>query len=342
MTLWSLPGSHSKQEILIVSDHKPRHFAADLGRFASRADVFLILLAFVIVASLASPDFLTAGNIRNLLSQAALLGVLAIAQFLVVISGGFDLSVAAVMALASVLLARYSGAGLPAAALLGLGAGLVCGLVNGMTVTKGRVQPLIATLAMMGIARGLAFTVSQQSILVKSPELDQIRSWDGFLTVPTIIWLVLVVAATWWCRGTRQARHAYAVGGNEITARLAGVAADRIKIGIYTAAGTLSGVAGLLLVIRSGSGVPSVGVGWELDSIAAIVIGGARLFGGEGNLLKAMAGVLIYQLIANIMNLVGVDPFYQGIVRALVIIIAVGLSVLRKTRAEHRQIQGRL
>lgn len=342
MTSSLLPRSHSKPGITIGGGRKSQGMAASLGRFISQADVFLILLVFVIIASFASPVFLTAANISNLLGQAALLGILAIAQFLVVITGGFDLSVAAVMALASVLLARYSAAGLPAAALLGLCAGLVCGLANGLTVTKGRVQPLIATLAMMGIARGLAFTVSQESILVKSPLLDQIRSWDGFLTVPSIIWLVVVVIAAWWSRRTRQARHAYAIGGNEITARLAGVAADRIKIAIYAASGALSGLAGLVLVIRSGSGVPSVGVGWELDSIAAIVIGGASLFGGEGNLLKAMAGVLMYQLIANIMNLVGVDPFYQGIVRALVIILAVGLSVLRKTRTERRQIQGNL
>jgi ribose/xylose/arabinose/galactoside ABC-type transport system permease subunit len=337
-----LPRSDGELNLAAPEIGRSRRFAANVLRLGSQADAFLILLAFAVVASLASPNFLTAANISNLLSQAALLGILAIAQFIVVISGGFDLSVAAVMALASVLLARFSVVGLPLAALMGLGAGLVCGLINGLAVTAGRVQPLIATLAMMGIARGLAFTASEQSILVKSPLLDQIRSWSGFLTVPTIVWFVVVIIAAWWCHGTRQARHTYAIGGNEITARLAGVAADRIKIGIYTTAGALAGLAGLILVIRSGSGVPSVGVGWELDSIAAIVIGGARLFGGEGSLLKAMAGVLIYQLIANIMNLVGVDPFYQGIVRALVIILAVGLSVLRQTHAERRQIQGRL
>ncbi len=171
--------------------------------------------------------------------------------------------------------------------------------------------------------------------------LAALRGFDSLATVPILVWLVVVVAAAFWFRTARAALHVYAVGGNEQTARLAGVAADRIKIGVFTASGFLSGLAGIVLVIRSSSGVPLGGIGWELDSIASIVIGGTNLFGGEGRVLHAMAGVVIYQLIANVMNLAGVDPFYQDILRAAVIILAVGLSILRQRAASRRMILGR-
>lgn len=313
-----------------------------LRQTLARNDVYLIFAGLAVVAALVSPNFLSAGNIRNLLTQSALLGIISIGQFAVVVAGGFDLSVASVMALASVLLAATAKTiGFVPAAGLALLAGAACGAFSGLVITKGRVQPLIATLAMMGIARGLAFSVSQKSILVSDPVLDALREIDGFITVPMVVWLVALVAAVFWFRSTRQALHVFAIGGNEQTARLAGVAVDAVKIGVYTASGALSGLAGIVLVIRSSSGVPLGGIGWELDSIASIVIGGTNLFGGEGRLLHAMAGVVIYQMIANVMNLAGLDPYYQNIVRAAVIIIAVGLSILRQRNAGRRALIGR-
>jgi ribose/xylose/arabinose/galactoside ABC-type transport system permease subunit len=314
--------------------------ALGLRHALARNDVFLIFIGLAVVASLVSPAFLTVDNIGNLLTQSALLGILSIGQFLVVVVGGFDLSVAAVMALASVLLARNVSLGFAAAALLAIATGGACGLVNGLVVTKGRVQPLIATLAMMGIARGLAFSVSEKSILVHSPLLDDLRALDGLISTPTIVWAIVFIIAAVWLGSTRQALHVYAIGGNEQTARLAGVAVDRIKIGVFTASGALSGLAGVVLVIRSSSGVPLGGIGWELDSIASIVIGGVNLFGGEGRIAHAMVGVLIYQMIANVMNLAGLDPFYQNIVRAAVIIVAVGLSIFRQRDAGRRVLLG--
>jgi ribose/xylose/arabinose/galactoside ABC-type transport system permease subunit len=239
------------------------------------------------------------------------------------------------------VLARYASIGLAPVAVIALAVGAACGLFNGLVVAKGRVQPLIATLAMMGIARGVAFSVSEKSILVNDPMLRALRAMDGFLSVPTLVWVVVVTGAVVWFRTTRQALHVFAIGGNEQTARLAGVATERIKISVYTVSGMLSGLAGIVLVIRSSSGVPLGGVGWELDSIASIVIGGTSLFGGEGRLLHAMAGVIVYQMIANVMNLAGLDPFYQNIVRAAVIILAVGVSILRQRNAGRRAIVGR-
>jgi ribose transport system permease protein len=313
----------------------------DWRGWLARYDVFVILGGFVVLASLISPTFLTTGNLGNLLTQSALLGILAVAQFLVVVSGGFDLSVAAVMALASLVFASTIGYGAVPAAMLAILAGGTCGLFSGVVIAKGRVQPLLATLAMMGIARGLALSISERSILVNDPTVAALRGLGGVISVPTLVWIVVMTFAALWFACTRQALHIYAIGGNEATARLAGVHVQRMKIGVYTASGLLAGLTGVVLVIRSSSGVPLGGMGWELDTIAAIVIGGTNLFGGEGRLLRAMAGVLIYQMIANAMNLSGLDPFYQDIVRAGVIVAAVGLSIYRQRRAGRRIAQGR-
>ncbi|MCO5066571.1 MAG: ABC transporter permease [Rhizobiaceae bacterium] len=299
-----------------------------------RNDVFVILVGFALLASLFIPAFPTLNNLGNLFTQSALLGLLAIAQFLVVVSGGFDLSVAAVMAFSSLVFAHFVGLGFVPAALLAVLAGGACGLFNGLVITKGRVQPLIATLAMMGIARGLALSISEKSILVNDATVAALRGFSvGMLSTPTLVWFAALAVAVAWLRLTRQALHLYAVGGNEVTARLAGVAVDRIKLGVYVASGLLSGLTGVVMVVRSSSGVPLGGMGWELDTIASIVIGGVNLFGGEGRLMRAMAGVMIYQMIANVMNLSGLDPFYQDIVRAGVIVAAVGLSIFRNRKA---------
>jgi ABC-type sugar transport system ATPase subunit/ribose/xylose/arabinose/galactoside ABC-type transport system permease subunit len=311
---------------------------SSIGRFALENDAFVVLLCFFIGASLFAHDFLTWLNLGNLLSQSAMLGILSIGQFLVVVVGGFDLSVAAVMAFSSVLIARYAGTNLGLAVSLALIASLACGLVNGLSVTKGRVQPLIATLAMMGVARGLAFTVSEKGLLVSNSLLAHFSSPSGGLSAPTLIWFFLVAVFWLLLRQTRFGLHVYAIGGGETTSHLAGINETRIKLTIYALSGLVSGIAGLVLVLRTTSGAPTVGTGWELDTIAAIVIGGTRLFGGEGSLLKAMAGVLIYQIIANFMNLTGLDPFYQSIVRALLIIFAVGLGILREMQTERRTV----
>ncbi|MBV8276502.1 MAG: ABC transporter permease [Verrucomicrobia bacterium] len=266
------------------------------------------------------------------MSQCSLVGLLALGQYLVVLIGGFDLSVAGIMALGSVLVAWIAPHSVSLAALAALATGAALGFVSGLAVTLGRVPPLIATLGVMGIARGLAFAVTEKSILVPASILAPLQASFGVLGGPTIVWILLIVVFGWYLGRTRVGRHLYAIGGNEQTARLAGIEVDRLKVFIYTLAGSLSGLAGIALVIRSSSGVPHAGANWELDTIAAIVIGGTRLFGGECNVVNAMVGVLIYQMIGNIMNLVSLNPYYQDIVKAAVIIAVVGTSVTRNCR----------
>lgn len=189
--------------------------------------IFLFLLLLVVTASIASPAFLTPFNIKNLLRQTALVGTLALAQYLVVLIGGFDLSVAAIMALGSVLVAWIMPTSGPLAVVVAIATGAGLGLVSGLAVTLGRVPPLIATLGVMGIARGLAFVVTEKSILVPAPILAPLKGSLGVFSGPTIVWIVLTIFLGWCLGQTRLGRHLYAIGGNERTARLAALESIR-------------------------------------------------------------------------------------------------------------------
>lgn len=310
-----------------------RGVAGSAYRMILGNEILLVLIAFAVLASILSPTFLTEINIRNVLNQASIIGILACAQFLVVLIGGFDLSVAAVMALSSVIFASIAPTSIPLGMAAALAAGGALGLLNGIAITLGRVTPLIATLGVMGIARGFAFVVSEKSVSVPRNLLAAGRNAYWIFSVPVITWFIIALVLAWVLTYTRFGRNLYAIGGNERSARLAGIPVIKREIAVYGLSGLLSALAGLLLVMRTSSGVPHVGEGWELDAIAAIVIGGARLFGGEGNILKAMLGVIIYQMIANVMNLAGLDPFYQDIVKAVVIVVVVSISVMRSRRS---------
>jgi ribose/xylose/arabinose/galactoside ABC-type transport system permease subunit len=293
-------------------------------------EVWLILLAMIAGATLLTPNFLTPFNIQSLLTQTAILGVLAIAQFLVILSGGYDLSVAAIMAFSSTVIAVYGGEGnFGLFTVVAILAGGLLGFINGLSITWGLVPPMIATLAMMGIARGLAFNTTAQAVSVDHPLVAVLSGGIGVFSYSTILWIVLATIVTLFLALTRTGTYIYAVGGDEDTARLAGIRVRRIKSLVYTLSGLISGIAGALLVVRAKSGVPHVGVGWELDTIAAVVIGGTKLNGGVGRLPSAMAGVLIYMLVRNALNIIGFDPFYQDIIKAAIILAAVGLSLLR-------------
>jgi ribose/xylose/arabinose/galactoside ABC-type transport system permease subunit len=308
-----------------------------LARIASSAQVAIALIALMALGSFLSPDFLTTTNLQNLLNQTSIIGVLALAQFFVVLVGGFDLSVAAILALSSVIVAvlapRY---GFFAASLAAAAAGLALGAVSGLASTVGRVPPMIATLGVSGIARGLAFVVTLKSILLPAALTAGLQITLGVFTTTTLAWLALTAILAAGLALTRVGRHVYAIGGNDRAALLAGIPVVRLKIGVYALAGLLSALGGVLFVIRSSSGVPHVGAGWELETIAGIVIGGTQLNGGEGNIVKAMVGMLIYQMISNLMNLVALNPYYQDIVKAAVIVVVVGVSVLRNQRKERR------
>lgn len=293
---------------------------------------WLILLAFVIFASILTPNFFTEFNLKNLLNQSALTGMLAIAQFLVILSGGFDLSIAAIMALSSCIIAKYGTAGILPTIFIALAVGALLGSFNGLSITYGKVPPMIASLAMMGIARGIAFNITAQAISVDNPLINLLAGEIGIFSYSTIIWILVIILVSLFLYLTRTGTYIYAVGGNEDTARLAGIHVRKIKILVYTLSGFIASLAGVLFVIRANSGVPHVGTGWELDTIAAVVIGGTRLNGGKGKLSSAMAGVLIYMLIRNALNIIALDPFFQDIIKAFIILLAVGISLIRNSK----------
>lgn len=296
-------------------------------------DVWIILAVALALSVLFVPFFATKFNISNLLTQCTILGVLSIAQYLVVVVGEFDLSVGAVMAAAAVVFASTAEHGL----LVGIGAalltGLVFGVLNGVMTTYGRVPSLIVTLATLGIARGFAFAVTETAIPNRSQELmDFARALVGWVPASTILWLSLAAAVTLLLYYSGLGSQLLAIGGNESVARTTGIRVTAVKIAVFTTAGLLVGIAGVLFVVRTRSGIPQGGAGMELASIAAIVIGGTRLFGGEGSLPKAMAGVVIFVMIRNALGLLGVDPFVTDFVIAAVIIAAVGARTIGQPR----------
>lgn len=291
------------------------------------ATVF-ILFILVIGASLVSADFFTSPNVSNIARQIAGVGIMSMGMLLVVLTGGIDLSVGSVAALASVVTALcIPEHGLALGISAGLGAGLVCGLVNGVLISTYRLSPFVVTLAMMTVARGVALIVSNGSpILVDEPGallLDFGRESVMSVPLPTGLMLLVFVAGAVFLGYTRPGRVVRAVGSNEEAVRLSGVPVGRHVLLTYLVSGGLASVAGIISTARAGVGAPTVGVGDELTVIAAVVIGGASLAGGRGNVLNTLVGVVILGVIANIMNLTSVPGYHQQVVMGAIILAAI-------------------
>jgi ribose/xylose/arabinose/galactoside ABC-type transport system permease subunit len=286
----------------------------------------------VLTGFIASPNFLTSFNLQGLLSQAAVLGILAIGQYVVIVAGGFDLSVGAVAATSSMVVASTLGDMGLLGILLAIASGALLGLLSGFSVTWGRIPAIVATLGVTGIAQGVAFTISNRGIVITDPTFMKINSTSfGFVPLLFVIWAVLAAVVYAVLRLTRTGLYFFAIGGNADSARLAGVPVARVQVTAFALSGMLAGVAGVLFAARASSGLPGLGVGWELDTIAAVVIGGVSLYGGSGNLIKAMIGVLTYLMITNVMNLADVDSYLQSVLKGLLILAAVAVpAVLRR------------
>lgn len=296
------------------------------------------LIALFVVLSLTAPNFLTGRNMLNVVDQVTVLGILAIGATAVIISGGIDLSVGSVLALSTMVLGYLSHEGgwpMWPAILVAILVGAAAGAVNGIAVTVAKLPPFIATLAMMSVARGLANLITDGQQIIGYPEwffrLSSER-WLGFLSVNAML-LILLFASGWaYLRYRAPGRAVYAIGGGTEVARLAGLKVKRITASVYIAAGALAGVAGVVLATRLDSSQPSAGQGYELDTIAAVVIGGASLNGGVGRVTGTLVGVLIIGLLRNGLNLLGVSPFIQQITIGLVIAGAVMADVWRRRR----------
>jgi ribose transport system permease protein len=301
----------------------------------------LVLILIIVLASLVlsqvSPSYLTMGNLRSVLIGGVPAAIIAIGMAILLASGGFDLSVAAVMALCGTIVAYLmnEGVSVQLASVMTIALGLLIGAFNGSIVTYLNVNPLIATLGTLSIARGLALVMTEGYNISNLPRSFTFLGNEGPLTLPWMVWVMvgLVVLGDLALRHTRFLRQAYYVGGNERAARLSGIRVERLGLFTYALSGMLSSIAGILLAARLSTAVPTAGQGLELQVIAAAVIGGASLAGGEGTVLGAVLGVFFLALITNALNQLGVSIFYQTVVTGIILILAVSIDMIVRGRA---------
>jgi ribose transport system permease protein len=302
-----------------------------LGTFAG-------LIALCLTLWVATPHFLTVSNLLNVLEQTAINAIVAVGMTFVIISGGIDLSVGSVLALSGIALgsALQAGAAVPVAIALALAVGLGCGLVNGVLVTFGRLPPFIATLGMMSVARGAALMLAEGRPISGFDDGFRMLATGRVLMMPApaIIAALIYGVAHFVLGHTVFGRATYAIGGNEEAARLSGVHVRYHKTAIYGVAGLMSAAAAVILTARLNSAQPTAGTMYELDAIAATVIGGTSLLGGEGTIMGALIGALIMGVLRNGLNLLNVSSFFQQVVIGVVIIgaVLVDMSLKRHRR----------
>ena len=307
---------------------------AALG-FLGRHGIFVFLLVLIVVSGLISPSFFSAGNLGNLLSQFAPLGIVVVGQAFVILVQGLDLSVASVMATAAVAATSFSGrdADAPAVLALGIGIGLVTGLANGLLVTKRRVSPFLATLATMIVLQGVRFAWTKGAPSGSVPPIFRTIGAGNFHGLPYNVLVVIAVVAIFGTllHWSTFGRKIYITGGNPATARLVGIKADRVIITCYVISGGLAAVAGLVLSGFVGVVDNWVGRGFELNSIVAAVIGGVALSGGRGTLAGALAGAAVMVTVFNAVLLFGLPVQFQIIIQGVVIILATAFYARRGT-----------
>jgi ribose/xylose/arabinose/galactoside ABC-type transport system permease subunit len=315
-----------------------------------RAGGFIVglVVLLVVLNAWTHGDFLRPFNVSNVLKQIAVYAVLAVGQTFVIITAGIDLSVGSLIALTGVLMAGVmvgepiAAVGLLVAIGVGVGAGGVAGAVNGLPVVRFNLPPFITTLAMMLMARGLAFMYSGgRPIEIDNAAFNAIGGGTLFpglghliglpgIPAPVLVMLAVVIAGHFVLTRTRFGRYVYAIGGNEEAARLSGINVAGVKMGVYIISGALAGLASLLLAGRLSTGIPQSGSGYELQSIAAVVVGGTSLMGGRGSIVGTFVGALLIGVLNNLMNLLNVQSYAQEVVLGAVILIAVLLDELRK------------
>ncbi len=307
------------------------HLLDAIKRILPQSYLVLVLLGIIIIGHLVTPNFLTLRNFSNVVSFSSIIAILAVGQFYVILTGGIDLSVGAILALSTVVAALTLQTGVDAgvATIFTLGVCSIFGLGNGLLVVWLRIPPFIATLAMMSVVQGFSYIIQSSSLIQIENETFVVWFSDGRLVGipnPVLIFLVVTVAAAFTSRYTTFGRRLYAIGGNREAARLSGLPVSRDLLITYSLSGFLAGLAGLLAAAQLLQGSSLVGRGSELDAIAAVVVGGASLMGGNGSPVNSVIGVFVLATIINIMNLVGISSEPQLVIKGAVIIVAVFLS----------------
>ena len=296
------------------------------NKFKENLDKYKSLIGLVllcVVITFVSPAFMTLSNITNVFTQVSTNAIIAVGMTFVILTGGIDLSVGSTVAISGAFAASIiKSTNNVFLAVLAAGAvGIVIGLINGLLISKGKLQAFIATLATMTIFRGATLVFTNGTPISKLPEnfVNIGNGKLGFIPIPVIITVIVLVIAIYVLTQTRFGRYLYALGGNEDSARLSGINTTKIKTLVYVISGFASSIAGVIIASRIGSASPNAGTGFELDAIAAVVIGGTSLAGGEGRITGTLIGALIIGVLNNGLNLMNVSPFYQSIVKGLVI-----------------------
>jgi len=306
----------------------------DVKRLLKNYGIVFAFLIICAVLSFLSPVFLKWTNILNVIRQTSIYGIMAVGMTFVILTGGIDLSVGSILAFAGAVAAGMvkTNAGLLWVVLASVGIGGVLGLANGLIITVGRITPFVVTLGMMSIARSLTLIFCNgYPISGFGTEFRFIGGGDLLgIPFPIVIFLLTVVVAWVILTQTRLGRYTYAIGGNEETVRLSGVRSKVYKTIVYVLSGVTSAISALILTSRLNSAEPVAGVGYELDVIAAVVIGGTSLMGGRGGVWGTLVGALLIGVINNGMILLGISPYFQQLVKGLIIIGAVLLDRLRE------------
>lgn len=297
---------------------------------------FLTLIVLFVLLAVASPNFLTVTNLSSVVRQTAVINIMSLGMTMIIISGGIDLSVGAILAMGGLLgtMAMEKGMPIPAGILIGMLTGLFWGTVNGALITRLRVAPFIVTLGTLGIVRGLTLIISNGLPVHRIPPAFSFLGEGTVLGVPFVLWLLLGCAVLTHVilERTRLGRYTFAIGSNEEAAVYTGVPVKFDLTAVYAIAGMLTGLAGMIEASRLMTGQPTAGNGYELQAIAAVVIGGGSLHGGEGSVIGTLIGAFIMGLLSNGSDLLGVSPYLQQAIIGAVIILAVAVDEIRKRR----------
>ncbi|MCW4457725.1 ABC transporter permease [Microbacterium sp. MPKO10] len=321
----------------VVSAQKTRTWKSIVGNFLIRNIMVVVMLLIVAFFAYRSARFATPDNLVTILVAAAPFALIALGQTLVILTGGIDLSVGSVIA-ASAMAAAWSAKNLgdnPLYPLLAaLLAGLAAGAINGFVVSRLNVPPFIATLGMLTLASGVAYVIGNGAPINGLPASYGVWANTEFLgfTVPVILMIVAIIVFAFVMRRTSYGLRVYAIGGNRLAAEIAGVRSKRLLFSVYAISGILAGLSGLMLSSRVSTGAPNLGQGYELDAIAAVVIGGASLMGGRGSVWGTALGLLLIQTINNGLDLLLVPAYWQDVIKGVIIVAAVAADVWASKR----------
>jgi ribose transport system permease protein len=297
---------------------------------------FLTLIVLFVALTIATPHFLTPGNLASVARQTAVINIMALGMTLVIITGGIDLSVGSILAVAGLFGTTTIKAGypVPVGIVIGIGFGLLCGLCNGLMITQLRINPFIITLGTLEAYRGLALVVSNGLPVHGLPDAFSTLGVGSLLGIPFSLWILAICAIVmhFILENTKLGRYAFAIGSNSSAAYYSGIPIKFHLISVYAIAGMLTGLAGMIEASRLMTGQPTAGQGYELQAIAAVVIGGGSLQGGEGSVVGTLIGAFIIGLLANGSDLLGINPYWQQVIVGAVIIGAVGFDEFRKRK----------